>query len=196
MPAVPWWALLSSAGAPVLLIGGWTLAAARQPPAFDSRTDTISALASYAATDRWLMTLALGGVGVAHVVTAAGLRPAALPGRVLLAVGGLATLAVSSAPLPVEGTSTPHGIAAAVAFASLAAWPAFAWRRGGRVPWPLRRLLGLTAAAILVGLDGWLVVALHSGERIGLAERVAAGAQALWPLVVSASCFRAVNPPA
>lgn len=196
MPAMPWWTLLSSASAPVLLIGGWTLAAARQPPGYDSTTDTISALASYAATDRWLMTLALGGVGVAHVVTAAGLRPAAARGRVLLAVGGLATLAVSSTPLPVEGTSTPHGIAAALAFVSLAAWPALAWRRGDHVPWPLRRHVGLAAAAILLGLDGWLAVAVHSGERIGLAERVAAGAQALWPLAVSASCFRGVNPQA
>src|SRR5687768_4141778 len=29
--SAPWWALLSSAAAPVLLIGGWTLAAQRQP---------------------------------------------------------------------------------------------------------------------------------------------------------------------
>ena len=185
MPVVPWWALASSAGAPVFLIGGWTLAAARQPPGFDSRTETISALASYAATDRWLMTLALGAVGAAHLVTAAGLRPAAPAGRLVLAVGGLTTLGVAATPLPAEGSSTAHGIAAAGAFVALAAWPALAWRRGDASPrWPLHWRVCLPAAAVLLGLDGWLAMTLRTGTDVGLAERVAAGAQALWPLVV------------
>jgi len=64
---------------PVLMIGGWTVAAALQPGSFDQVTGTISALAGYAATDRWVMTLALAGVGICHVVTALALRPAAAP---------------------------------------------------------------------------------------------------------------------
>jgi hypothetical protein len=64
-----WWALLSSTAAPVLLIGGWTLAATRQPAGFDSTRDTISALAALDARDRWIMTVALAGVGVAHLAT-------------------------------------------------------------------------------------------------------------------------------
>jgi hypothetical protein len=43
--ATPWWGVLSSAAAPTLLIGGWTLAAAQQDTGFDSLTQTISALA-------------------------------------------------------------------------------------------------------------------------------------------------------
>ena len=43
---VPWWGVVSSAMAPVLLVGGWTVAAGRQPPAFDPVADTVSALAA------------------------------------------------------------------------------------------------------------------------------------------------------
>ncbi|MBA2310412.1 MAG: DUF998 domain-containing protein, partial [Pseudonocardiales bacterium] len=56
MRSVPWWGVLSSAAAPVLLIGGWTVAAVRQPAVFDSTVDTISALAALDATDRVVMT--------------------------------------------------------------------------------------------------------------------------------------------
>ena len=43
---VPWWGLVSSAAAPVLLVGGWTLAAGLQPGSFDAVAGTISSLAS------------------------------------------------------------------------------------------------------------------------------------------------------
>ncbi len=186
MTRSPWWALASSAAAPVLLIGGWTVAATRQPPGFDSSRDTISALAAYGATDRWIMTWALAGVGVCHVVTAAGLRPAALPGRLVLAGGGVSTVLVAAYALPGDGgSSAEHTAAAASAFGALAAWPALAWRRRDRAPAPLRPAASTAAAAVLLALVGWFAVELRAdGPRVGLTERAAAGAQALWPLAV------------
>jgi hypothetical membrane protein len=178
MREIPWWAVLSATLAPVLLIGGWTVAAARQGPGFSSVRDTISALAGRGATDRWLMTAALYGLGLCHLVTALGLRSAAPTGRILLALGGVATLAVAAFPLPREGDSAPHTVAAWIAFAVLAIWPAFA---GGAVP----SLVAFGGAALLVGLALWLGVSLFVDQpRLGLAERFAAGAQALWPLVI------------
>jgi hypothetical membrane protein len=180
MRGVPWWAVLSAALAPVLLIGGWTLAAARQKPGFSSVRDTISALAARDATDRWLMTAALYGVGLCHLVTAAGLRDAAPVGRLTLALGGAATLAVAAFPLPMPAHLPP----AWLAFTALAVWPAFAWRAGAAAV-GLRPGVALAAAGILVALALWLVVALFAdAARVGLAERFAAGAQALWPLFV------------
>jgi hypothetical protein len=199
---VPGWALVSAAAAPALLVGGWTLAAVRQPPAYDATRDTISALAGHDATDPWLMTSALAGLGVCHVVTAAGLRPAGRTGRALLATGGVATVLVAASPLPPDGTSAAHTAAAALAFGALAVWPLGSPPQRGRssdegtddgsttdggvrVPWPLRRPVAATAAALLTGLVGWFGVALVADTaRAGLAERVAAGAQALWPLAV------------
>jgi hypothetical membrane protein len=187
----PRWVLGSATAAPVLLIGGWTLAAAVQEPAFDSTTGTISALAGLGATDRWLMTAALLGLGVSHVVTASGLRPAASAGRFVLALGGAATLLVAAFPLPVSGGSRAHTLAAGVAVAARSLWPAWAWRRGSGVPWAVRPLPSAVAAFVLSALVVWFAVALSTDTMVGLAERAAAGAQALWPLAVAVS---AVSP--
>lgn len=175
--------MLSSASAPVLLIGGWTLAAARQPAGYDAVTDTISALAGHGAADRWLMTSALAGLGVCHAVTALGLRSAALPGRLVLAAGGVATVLVAAFPLPADGPAVAHTVAAGVAFTALAVWPALALGRAPRSPWGLRPAVSIPAAIGLLGLVGWFAVEL-GGTRTGAAERIAAGAQAVWPLLV------------
>ena len=192
---MPWWGVGSAAAAPVLLIGGWTLAAARQGGGFDPAVETISALAALDAKDRWLMTAALAGLGCCHVVTAAALRPAAPAGRVLLAAGGVGTVLVAAYPLPVgDGDSTPHTAAAALAFGALAAWPALARRRTG--PPVLRPAVAGAAAGTLLGLVGWFVTELvRDGDAVGFTERLAAGAQAVWPLVTVLSARRAARRP-
>ena len=183
MRIVPWWAVLSSACAPVLLIGGWRLAAARQSGGFNPVRQTISELAARPATEPWIMTVALAGVGVCHMITAAGLAPAALPARVLLALGGAATVSLAALPLPATGDSPAHApahtTAAAIAFTALSLWPAGGLRRGGLPGAALWRC----AAAGLLGLLGWFGVD-YFGQRpgVGRSERVLAGAQALWPL--------------
>ncbi|WP_436536438.1 DUF998 domain-containing protein [Actinoplanes sp. HUAS TT8] len=183
------WALASSAVAPVALIGGWTLAARRQPGGFDSTVETISALAGHHAADRWLMTTALVCVGICHVLTALGLSPAAGPGRVALGAGGVATLLVAAFPLPVAGPAPAHAVSAGLAFAALSVWPALAWRRHLPVPATLRATVSCLAAVVLLALVAWFATSLGTGVRVGLAERVAAGAQAFWPLVVTVSLF-------
>lgn len=187
-PTPRWWALVSAVAAPVLLIGGWMLAARRQPDGFDSTVDTISALAARDATDRWLMTAALVSVGICHVVTALGLSPAAVAGRVVLGVGGVATMLVAMFPLPAAGAAQAHATSAGMAFLALAVWPVLARRRRG--PPALRPIVAVVATLVLLGLLGWFAVALGTGDRVGLAERFAAGAQACWPLVTVLSCRR------
>ncbi|GAB3873373.1 DUF998 domain-containing protein [Dactylosporangium cerinum] len=173
--------MVSAATAPVLLIGGWTVAAALQPSGFDSLRGTISALAGHGATHRWVMTLALLGLGVCHCVTALGLRPVATPARVMLGAGGAATVLVAAFPLPRTGSSGAHQLAATVAFACLALWPALS-RIPGSAPQPVPPVLMRVAAGVLVTLVVVFCAALAAGVLVGLAERVAAGAQSLWPL--------------
>lgn len=185
---VAWWGLISSAAAPVLLMGGWTVAAARQRDSFDPVLETISALAAYGADDRWVMTTALAGLGICHVTTAAALRGAAPVGRAILAGGGVATVLVAVFPLPAdESGSGAHTVVAATAFLALAVWPALAGRRdASNVAGPLQPVASVVAAAVLLGLVGWFAAELTSdGDRVGLTERVAAGAQSLWPLVAA-----------
>jgi hypothetical membrane protein len=188
---IPWWALGSSAAAPVLLASGLIFAEALQPPGYSPVRDTISALAARGATDRWVMTSALAGLGICHVVTAVGLRPARQGGRAVLAGGGVATLMVAAFPQPVQGNSVAHTVAATVAFVSLGAWPVFAAHRRSLAPLLTRRS-SIVASAILLGLVIWFVAEVHGGER-GLAERAAAGAQALWPLAVVVTTRRVLD---
>lgn len=195
MRRVPWWGVLSSLLAPVFLIGGWTAAAARQPVGFSSVRDTISALAGLGATDRWLMTWALVAVGLCHLVTALSLRPAAGPGRLVLAIGGLAVILVAAFPLPRVGSSERHQLVAGISFAALALWPALGWRRGPGVPWSLRPALSIVVALVLLTLVGWFAVGL-SDARAGLSERVAAGAQSLWPFIAVLGARSAYRPDA
>jgi len=186
--SVPWWGVLTSALAPVALIGGWTVAAGRRTDGYDPGVDTISALAAVGAPDRWVMTSALAVLGVCHLGTAVALRTAAAPGRLVLAAGGLATVGVALAPLPTAGGSPAHTATAAAAFGALALWPALAAVGGAErhdaVPAALRPPVAVPAGLALGGLVAWFAVELAVDGRVGLAERVAAGAQALWPLAV------------
>jgi hypothetical protein len=182
-PRTPRWALVSAVAAPVALIGGWTVAADRQP-SFNAVRQTISALAAHGAQDRWLMTGGLAILGVSHLVTASGLRPARLRGRIALAVGGGATIAVAAFPQPQGGSSSAHTASATVAFVALSGWPLLAGRPGARsllAPGP-----SAAGSVALTGLLVWFGIAL-GGDHVGVAERALAGAQALWPLAVVAS---------
>ena len=188
---VPWWGLVSSAAAPVLLAGGWTVAGGLQPRSFSAVADTISSLAAEGATDRWVMTAALAGVGTCHIVTGLALRPAAPAGRLLLMAGGAATVLVAANPEPAGGGSLPHTVWAAIGFIALTAWPLAARKRGPLAPAALRPAVSAGATGVLLGLLVWFGAELIGGGRqVGLAERVLARAQAVWPLAVVLTCRR------
>ena len=192
---VPRWGVLAAGAAPVLLVGGWTLAAARQPPTYDPRTDTLSALAAEGAADRWIMTLVFAAIGLCYVLTAIALREPALPGRIALATGGVATVLVAVFPQPSGGTSDTHGVAASIASSAIAVWPALAERREPRVSWPLRPVAAVSVSLVLIGLLVWFVNELQREMLAGLSERTAAAAQALWVAVAAAILRRSVLSP-
>ncbi|MEH1169849.1 DUF998 domain-containing protein [Micromonospora sp. CPCC 205539] len=202
MRAVPMWAVATATAAPVLLVAGWTVAGARQPTGYDPIRDTISQLAGQDATDAWIMIGALVLLGCCYLATAAVLHAAGLPSRFLLAVGGVATIALVAFPRPTVGGSLSHGIAATVAVLALALWPAgsaLSLPRGRDAahpaapepPWAFRRAVGLSVSAVLLCLFGWSAFEVTSGSRTGLAERVTALAVALWPLLAVISARRA-----
>ena len=137
------------------------------------------------------MTTALYGLGACHVITASGLRSARTPGRALLGVGGVATALAAAFPQPAVGGSTAHTVAATASFFALAAWPAFAGERTSPAPL-LRTRNGVLGSAALLALVTWFSSEL-TGDRKGISERVAAGAEALWPLATAASAWLAVR---
>ena len=195
MRAVPWWGVISSAAAPVLMIGGWTVAAGLQPR-FDPVAGTVSALAAIGATDRWVMNLVFLLVGTCYILTALALRPAKTPGRVILIAGAVAGMMVAANPEHAGGFgSVPHFIWAAIGFAGLTLWPAWSWRRGTDVPWGLRPSPAAAAIAVQFALLVWFGAELIlAAGQVGLAERVVGTAQAAWPLAVVLSCRLATRP--
>jgi hypothetical membrane protein len=195
MRAVPWWGVISSAAAPVLMIGGWTVAAGLQPR-FDPVAGTVSALAAIGATDRWVMNLVFLLVGICYILTALALRPAKTSGRVILIVGAAAGMMVAANPEHAGGFgSVPHFIWASIGFAGLTLWPAWACRRGTDVPWGLRPSPAAAAIAVQFALLVWFGAELIlAAGQVGLAERVVGAVQAGWPLAVVLSCRLAARP--
>jgi hypothetical membrane protein len=118
MQGVNRWAVLSSAAAPVVLVGGWLVAAMLQPPGYDPSSQTISTLAAHGSADSWLMTAAIFATGLCHTVTALGLRIVALSGRVALACGGVASVLVAWFPEPDSGPSMRHTAVTSVGVAA------------------------------------------------------------------------------
>jgi hypothetical membrane protein len=190
---VPWWTTASAGAAPILLIGGFSIAAALQPNSYSPARDTISALAARGAAEPWVMTLVLVGVGICYVLTAIGLRSARRFGRISLAGGGVATLLVATFQQPLHGYSVFHAVAVAALFATMCAWPVLAACRKHRA-----RLLMLPASsaatAITFGLMLWFALALAlelHGHDVGLAARCAAVAVAAWLFPVAFTARRA-----
>ncbi|MET9551306.1 DUF998 domain-containing protein [Streptomyces sp. NPDC006645] len=189
MRRAPWWVLLSASCAPVLLVGASAIAQVLQGPAYNPAVETLSILASYGARGYWLMTGILIVLGACYIATAHGLREAALPGRLALAGGGVAAMALTLVPAPLRGGALGHGVVAAIGFVLLAIWPALAASRRRRpVPWGLRFKVSVVASVLMCLCALWFVFELQSGKAPGLAERVVTVVQAIWPLVVAVSC--------
>ena len=174
----------------VFLVGGCTVATALQPPSFNWLASTVSTLTEREAADPWVMTAAFAVTGACEMATALALRPAAMPGRLILAAAGAARMLVAANPEHVGGSPT-HGLWAGVTFTALIAWPAGAWQRGPSAPWGLRPAVSAAAVATLLALLAWYLMELTTqGGMTGLAERVMGTAEVAWPLADVLSCRR------
>ena len=187
---VPWWAVASSAAAPALLTSGWAVAGELQTGHYDPIRQSVSVLAGLGATDRWLMTLAFVITAFCYMATGIGLRAAAPAGRFILVAAGLVGLLVAASPEPASGGfSLAHATWSTAGFTLLAAWPLGAWQRGPALPWALRPTVAACAVAVMMAVLAWFLAELATGgSQLGLAERVAGEAQAVWPFIVVLSC--------
>jgi hypothetical protein len=191
--------VLSAALAPVVLVAGWLVVQMRQPASYNPIHDTLSSLTPADPLDRGILFGAPIAIGICQVVTAAGLRPIAATGRVVLAIGGAALAMTVAFPQRV-GSLTAHGIVAGAAFLAFALWPVAAMlapraEDSSRGQWATRPRVARTASVVLVLLGGWFAAELFLGTRAGLAERVTSAADVLWPLTVVVTCLRSGTPP-
>ena len=187
---VPRWAIASAVLLPVLMTGGWLIADALQPASYSPVRDTVSVMAGYAGTDRWVMTGALFLTGGFYLLTAAGLAGARRSARILLAVAGLASIGIAASPEPAAGPTARHLAWTALGAVTIAVWPAFVARR--RSPRPLLLSVYISAAVtvVFVALGCWFLAEAQGGSMVGLAERLSVSIQTLWPCVVALTLRR------
>ncbi|SEG40423.1 Protein of unknown function [Actinacidiphila yanglinensis] len=190
MRLVAWWALISSTCAPVLLVAGFTTATLLEEPGYNPVTQTISVLAAGGRSGYWVFTGTLIAVGASYVATAWGLHAAKPAGRLCLAGGGVAAILLTVFPAPRTGGSLSHGAVVGVGFTLLAVWPLLATRRGRRrAPWGLRFVPSVVVSGLMWVGAAWFLVEVEINGAAGVAERVVTSGQALWPVVVVASCL-------
>jgi hypothetical membrane protein len=201
---VPGWVVGTAFLAPAVLIAGWLIGAALQPASYSPMRETVSALAGYSGTDRWVMTAALLVVGACQIATGAGLTAVRVPARVLLIATGLSTIGIAVSPEPAAGPTTRHLAFAVVCVVATAVWPVLVVSRANRAtparragaasramrgptqPWILSARGCATATALFAGLSLWLLVAARSGAAdLGLVERLTSALQGLFPFVVA-----------
>ncbi|MCX4744168.1 DUF998 domain-containing protein [Kitasatospora sp. NBC_01287] len=194
MRLIPWWALLSAACAPLVLILGWVVVGMLSGPSYDPATQTISSLEAQDVPGHWLVVAALAGLGTCHLVTALGLRAASRAGRLALAGGGVASILVALFQEPQHGGSLRHGVTVGVGFALLCVWPGLTVDHRRGAPWALRP--GPAALVIVLMLLGalWFVIALNHHGAAGVAERLVTTVQSCWPLIVVLSCPHHAGP--
>src|SRR5580658_3150043 len=145
------------------MVAGWSIAARLQPIPVNPFAEPVSELAAVGAADRWVMSLTFVVVGAGVFVTGLALRPARLPGRLMLMAGAVAGMLIAANPEhPGTNFPVPHMICAAVGCVGVVAWPAGAWRRGTAAPWGLRPGVCVGAVAVLLALAAWFGVELIS----------------------------------
>ena len=182
---VPEWAIISAGLTPVLLAAAWLTAGALQPASYSPIRQTVSVLAGYGGTDRWIVTGALFVVGGCHFVTAAGLSGVRMCARLLLLVSGLSSIGIAASPEPVHGYAWQHVAWAVLGAVTIAVWPAFVARGSPSRSAILNVYCSAAVTAVFVALLAWLFIQTQGGSDLGLAERLTSGVETTWPFVVA-----------
>jgi hypothetical protein len=151
---------------------------------------TMSQLAGQTATDPWVMTAALFGVGSCQVAAGLGLTRAAAQARLLLILAGLSTIGVAASPDAASGPTPWHLAFAVSSIVTTLVWPLFAVCREPGRPSVLGVRCGWTVTALFAVLSGWLLVSTRGSGDLGLVERLTCSAQGLWPLVVALALWQ------
>jgi hypothetical membrane protein len=193
-PPVPGWVIGTALLGPAVLVVGWLIAGALQPGSYSPMRDTISVLAGYTGTDRWVMTVALLLVGSFQLATGAGLAAVRLPARLLLILTGLSTLGIAATPELAAGPTSRHLAFAVSCVVTTAVWPVLVARRTS-APTRILSVYGCAAVTVLfAALSSWLLIAAQAGAGdLGLVERLTSAVQASFPLVVALALRRAAR---
>lgn len=111
----------------------------------------------------------------------------ALPGRIAILLGAVATIGLTVFTTPSQETSsTAHRVFAIASFVIFTIWPLLAMRRGEGVPPMLRVIPSIIGTVFLAIVSIWFLSLWldHNSQIMGLGERIGVIVQAVYPAFV------------
>jgi hypothetical membrane protein len=186
-------ALFAATLGPVQSVLGWVIAGSLWP-GYDPIRKTISDLAADDSPVQWIQSSFFLLGGTLSLLAAIFARSLAMPGRLVIFLGGLATYGFTYFTTPSQdGHSDMHRYFAIASFVLFSAWPIFSMRLNKKYPWVLR------PAGAIVATIGFTIISLWflstwtnpDANNVGLVERVIATAQTTYLSVVIWICWLA-----
>ena len=186
-------ALFAATIGPVQSVLGWVIAGSLWP-GYDPIRKTISDLAADDSPVQWIQSSFFVLGGTLSLLAAIFARSLAMPGRVIIFLGGLATYGFTYFTTPSQdGHSDMHRYFAIASFVLFSAWPIFSMRLSKQYPWVLRPAGAIVATIGFTIISLWFLSTWTSPDanNVGLVERVIATAQTAYLSVVIWICWLA-----
>ena len=186
-------ALFAATIGPIQSVLGWLIAGSLWP-GYDPIRKTISDLAADDSPVQWIQSSFFLLGGTLSLLAAIYARSLAMPGRVIIFLGGLSTYGFTYFTTPSQdGHSDMHRYFAIASFVLFSAWPIFSMRLNKQYPWVLR------PAGAIIATIGFTIISLWflstwtnpDANNVGLVERVIATAQTAYLSVVIWICWLA-----
>lgn len=186
-------ALFAATIGPIQSVLGWLIAGSLWS-GYDPIRKTISDLAADDSPVQWIQSSFFLIGGTLSLLAAIFARSLAMPGRVIIFLGGLATYGFTYFTTPSQdGHSDMHRYFAIASFVLFSAWPIFSMRLNKQYPWVLR------PAGAIIATIGFTIISLWflstwtnpDANNVGLVERVIATSQTTYLSVVIWICWLA-----
>ena len=186
-------ALFAATIGPIQSVLGWLIAGSLWS-GYDPIRKTISDLAADDSPVQWIQSSFFLLGGTLSLLAAIFARSLAMPGRVMIFLGGLATYGFTYFTTPSQdGHSDMHRYFAIASFVLFSAWPIFSMRLNKQYPWVLR------PAGAIIATIGFTIISLWflstwtnpDANNVGLVERVIATSQTTYLSVVIWICWLA-----
>ena len=172
-------ALFAATIGPIQSVLGWAIAGSLWP-GYDPIKKTISDLAADDSPVQWIQSTFFILGGILSLLAAIYPRGFAMPGRVLIFAGGLATFGFTYFTTPSQdGYSDMHRYFAITSFVLFSAWPLFSMRTSKNYPWVLRPVGAIVATLGFTIISLWFLSTWTNPDatNVGLVERVIATSQ-------------------
>ena len=184
-------AVIAAILGPIQSVSGWLISGALWP-GFDPIKKTISDLAADDSPVQAIQSSFFILGGTLSLIAAIYSRTLAMPGRIAIFAGGIATYGLTYFTTPSQdGYSWPHRYFAIASFILFSIWPILSMRLGKEYPWILRPWGSILSTVIMGVIAGWFLLTWldPNATTTGLVERVIATAQTGYLSVVILLCW-------